>query len=467
MLEQYRYIYFLGIGGIGMSALARWFVQHGYWVGGYDRTPTPLTDKLQEEGMHVHFQDTVDNIFEEVRQHPAETLVVLTPAIPKDHRGWAWLHQQGYTIKKRAEVLGMLTQRYFGIGVAGTHGKTTTSSMVAHLLKVCKVPSSAFLGGITVNYNSNLILHQGKEEPAVVVEADEFDRSFLWLRPNLSVVTAVDADHLDIYGEEETLKNSFLDYIGLTAADGKLLISKKAAADLGDRLNSKAEVWRYGLEDDSLEVYADNIRIEGNRFYFDYHAPDRVIKGLELAVPGFHNVENALAALAIAQLMGCSAEALKEAMASYRGVRRRFEYILEKPDFIFIDDYAHHPEEIKAFLKSVRALYPDKKISVVFQPHLYSRTRDFAQGFGEALSLANEVILTNIYPARELPVPGVSSELIFKHISCQEKKMIELSALPDLVRKTKFEVLCTLGAGDIDRMVGKVKEIVTAGNELA
>lgn len=459
-LNEIHNVYFLGIGGIGMSALSRWFMQQGQRVAGYDRTPTELTRQLVAEGMAVHFEDALENIPSWVQEERDQTLIIYTPAIPKDHREYNFLKNEGFSIKKRAEVLGIITQAYFTIAVAGTHGKTTTSSMIAHILKASGKACSAFLGGIATNYNSNLIWHTGEEQAVVVVEADEFDRSFLWLRPNIAVVTATDADHLDIYGEHNALIKSFREFVQKVNEAGEIFLSLRASGELAEAAAQQARTRTYSVGE-CTDCRADNIRIEGHRFVFDYQSSEQTIKDLYMQMPGFHNVENSVAAISVALALGLREEQVREALSSYRGVKRRFEYILNEADkTVFIDDYAHHPEEISAFLKSVKALYPEKRITAIFQPHLFSRTRDFAEDFGASLSLADEVFLTEIYPARELPMEGVSSELVFDYITHDQKKLINMVHLPELIRQGTFEVLLTVGAGDIDKQVPVIKQIL-------
>lgn len=443
-------IFFLGIGGIGMSALARWFQQEGYAVAGYDKTPSPLTDALEEEGMKVIFTDEVAAVPAQFRSNPDEVLVVWTPAIPKDS---VLLHffQKGFLIKKRAEVLGMITKDQYTIAVAGTHGKTSTSSLVAHLLKSSGKPVTAFLGGITQNYNSNLILSGKSKEAVVVVEADEFDRSFLHLHPNEAVLTSADPDHLDIYGDEQTILEGFRQFLSLVDKKGKVYLQSHAHYRLGDQGIAPSSLREYGLRSDG--IHAENIIAKPNSFVFDYIGSKNQIKGLELSIPGFHNVENALAAIAIALDHGVSEVQVREGIKTFRGVKRRFEIHSSHPGKIFIDDYAHHPEEIKACLSSVRAMYPSQRLTVIFQPHLFTRTRDFAPGFSESLSLADEVVLLPIYPARELPIPGVESEMLLEGIQAANKICIPKNEVMDYLKSVAPEVLVTLGAGDIDRLV--------------
>ena len=443
-------VFFLGIGGIGMSALARWFQQEGYAVAGYDKTPSPLTDALEAEGMQVIFTDAVDSVPSQFRSTPEEVLVVWTPAIPKDS---ILLHffRQGFQIKKRAEVLGMITKDQYTIAVAGTHGKTSTSSLVAHLLKSAGKPVTAFLGGITKNYNSNLILSGKSKEAVVVVEADEFDRSFLHLHPNEAVLTSADPDHLDIYGDEQTILEGFRQFLALVDKKGKIYIQSHALYRLEEPALAATDIREYGLRSDG--VHAENIVAKPNSFVFDYIGSKNQIKGLELSIPGFHNVENALAAIAIALDHGVSEAQVREGIRTFLGVKRRFEIHSSQAGKIYIDDYAHHPEEIKACLSSVRAMYPSQRMTVIFQPHLFTRTRDFAAGFSESLSLADEVVLLPIYPARELPIPGVESEMLLEGIQAAKKVCIPKNEVMEYLDSFTPEVLVTLGAGDIDRLV--------------
>ncbi|MCB2377844.1 UDP-N-acetylmuramate--L-alanine ligase [Hymenobacter sp. BT635] len=462
-------VYFLGIGGIGMSALARWFQANGHRVSGYDKTVTPLTEALAAEGIRVHYDDAVESIPAEVRENRAQTLVVLTPAIPKDHREWAWLREQGYDIRKRSQVLGLLTAGHYTIAVAGTHGKTTTSSMVAHLLHHADVPCAAFLGGISVNLGSNLLLPPttNNQQPTtsnlpVVVEADEYDRSFLTLHPDIAIVTSTDADHLDIYGNKEALVESFRQFVAQIKPGGTLILNHTADQSITESVAEGVQVIRYGLSpEQGPELYADQITAQGHRFRFDLHGPLGDVRNLELAVPGYHNVENMLAACVVAQLQHVGEEQLKSAVAAYRGVKRRFEFIVTKGEKVYVDDYAHHPREIDAFLRSLRALYPGKRLRVVFQPHLFTRTRDFAPGFAESLSLADEVVMLDIYPARELPLAGVTSELILSQITAPQKSLqTKEQVLAAAESDDTFDVLATVGAGDIDQLVPRLRNIL-------
>jgi UDP-N-acetylmuramate--alanine ligase len=460
-MQQFPYIFFLGIGGIGMSALARWFKANGHQVSGYDKTETPLTQALQAEGIAVHYADAVENIPLEIRAHKAQTLVVLTPAIPADSREWAWLREQGYDIRKRSQVLGVLTQGRPTIAVAGTHGKTTTSSMVAHLLHHVGLDAGAFLGGIAVNLGSNLLLPKSPAAP-VVVEADEYDRSFLTLHPDVAIVTSTDADHLDIYGEQSALIDSFCQFVSQLKPGGTLLLNHTADARVAAAVPPGTQVLRYGLNAaEGPDLFAANITAEGHEFRFDLHGPLGVVPGLRLAVPGFHNVENMLAAAAAAQLFGVAETQLPEAVAAYRGVKRRFEFIVTGPARVYVDDYAHHPREIEAFLRSLRALYPEKKLRVIFQPHLFTRTRDFAEGFSQSLSLADEVVLLDIYPAREQPLPGVTAAMLLDGITAPAKSLQTKAQVLEKAKNTStFDILATVGAGDIDTLVPQLKNIL-------
>ena len=460
-MQQFPYVFFLGIGGIGMSALARWFRANGHQVSGYDKTETPLTQALQAEGIAVHYADAVENIPREIREHKAQTLVVLTPAIPADSAEWAWLRGQGYDIRKRSQVLGVLTQGRPTIAVAGTHGKTTTSSMVAHLLHHAGLDAGAFLGGIAVNMGSNLLLPKTPAAP-VVVEADEYDRSFLTLHPDLAIITSTDADHLDIYGDQRALVDSFCQFVSQLKPGGTLLLNHTADPRVAAAVPPGTRVLRYGLSAaQGPDLFAENITAEGHQFHFDLHGPQGVVKNLELAVPGFHNVENMLAAAAAAQLFGVSAAQLPAAVAAYRGVKRRFEFIVTTPNKVYVDDYAHHPREIEAFLRSLRALYPNKKLRVVFQPHLFTRTRDFAEGFSRSLSLADEVVLLDIYPARELPLPGITAAMLLASISAPLKSLqTKAQVLENAKKNSTFDVLATVGAGDIDTLVPELKRLL-------
>ncbi len=453
-------VYFLGIGGIGMSAIARWFNHIGIPVFGYDKTPSPLTHQLEKEGMKITYEDQLETIPVEVKNHWQEVLVVWTPAIPRTNVQLKYFQENGFNLKKRSEVLGLITKSMYTVAVAGTHGKTTTSSMIAHLLKNAGRNIAAFLDGLTQNYESNLILHdeEKQEQPVVVVEADEFDRSFLQLFPNVGIITSVDADHLDIYGDAQELTDNFGKFISLIPGGGYLFIQKNAFEKLKMYNFGGLTMRQYGLKDGDIK--AKNIKAGVVSFLFDFVSPGQKIKNLELNMPGFHNVENALSAVAVALHFGIGEEDIREGLRTFKGVKRRFEIKRQDEKGVFIDDYAHHPEEIRAFLASVKAMYPEKKLTAVFQPHLYSRTRDFADGFSEALSLADEVVLLDIYPARELPIEGVTAEMLMPKITAQEKSLYSKEGLLVYLAQKKPEVLVTMGAGDIDRLVDPINKMM-------
>jgi UDP-N-acetylmuramate--alanine ligase len=457
-LEQYHNVYFLGIGGIGMSALARWFMKKGMKVSGYDKTSTALTSELQAEGMKIHFQDGVEFMPAEVLEEKDKTLVVFTPAIPKDHREHTYLKEKGYTINKRSEVLGLISKDYKTIGVAGTHGKTTTSSMVAHILKTAKKSMVGFLGGITTNYNSNLVMEgEVKNDTIVVAEADEFDRSFLRLFPTIAIVTSADADHLDIYGDHESIIASFKDYIKQIKPGGHLIIHESVAEKLASDVT---HVTQHIYSMSRGQFFAGNITAKSGFFEFDLYGFGKV-EHIRLGVPGFHNIENAIAASVAASQCGVDLPTIKKALESFSGVKRRFEFILKGKRVIYVDDYAHHPAEIEAFLKSMKSMYQNRKLTVVFQPHLFSRTRDFAEGFSKSLSIADELILMDIYPARELPIPGVDSDMVFKDVTSASKFRTDKNNLMPKLESLDIDVLATIGAGDIDTFVKPIKEMLT------
>lgn len=463
-IEDYHIIYLLGIGGIGMSALARWFNQKGCLVSGYDKTSTPLTDQLEAEGISVHFEDNIEAIPQRIIEDSKNVLVIYTPAIPKGHQELAYFHSKGYVIKKRSEVLGMLTKNKFTVAVAGTHGKTTTSTMIAHILSYSGRSCDAFLGGISVNLGSNLLVSKSESRDAVmVVEADEYDRSFLTLHPDIAVVTSADADHLDIYGDKDSLSESFRAYVNQIAVNGRLVL-KKGLESLIPQTRKDIEILSYALS--NAEVRAENITVENDIFEFDYTNGQEQIKNIRLKVPGFHNVENAVAATTVALELGISGATVSKALEDFKGVKRRFEFIIRNEDTVFIDDYAHHPIEIEAFLRSVKALYPNKKLTAIFQPHLFSRTRDFVVEFAESLSIADDVWLLDIYPARELPIPGVSSELVLDRVQAAEKRMVNKETILQYIKERKPEVLVTIGAGDIDRLIQPIKGIMTEAYEV-
>lgn len=445
-----------------MSALARWFMKKGLLVSGYDKTATSLTSALQSEGMNVHFDDSVELIPSKVREHREKTLVVFTPAIPKDHQEHQYLKDQGYTILKRSEVLGLITKGYKTIGVAGTHGKTTTSSMVAHILYTAKKNMVAFLGGITSNYNSNLVMN-GEVNPntIVVVEADEFDRSFLRLFPEVAIVTSADADHLDIYGDHESVVQSFKDYIKQINKGGSLIIHESVQELLASEI-SHVNQFVYSMS--RGQFFAGNITAHSGFFEFDLHGFGKV-EHVKLGVPGFHNIENAIAASIAAHQVGVDVATIKKALESFNGVKRRFEFIIKGKKVIFVDDYAHHPAELEAFLKSMKSMYASRKLTVIFQPHLFSRTRDFADGFAKSLSIADEVLLMDIYPARELPIPGIDSDIIFGGITSKSKLRCNKADLMEKLETLDLQVVATVGAGDIDTFIEPIKKMLTSKYE--
>ena len=447
-------VYFIGAGGIGMSALVRYFLSKGKKVGGYDRTPSELTLKLIEEGADIHYEEAPEKIPGEFK-NPESTLVVYTAAMPEDHILLQYFRKHGFTIYKRAQVLGMLTRSSKGLCAAGTHGKTTTSTMTAHLLHQSPVGCDAFLGGISKNYGTNLLLSDNSAY--VVIEADEFDRSFHWLSPYATIITSTDADHLDIYGTEEAYLESFNHYTSLIQPGGTLVI--REGIRLQPRLQEGVRLYTYSSE--SGDFHAENIRIGGGEIVFDYVSPLGNISDVQLGVPVAINIENGIAAMAFAQLSGVSNEDIKTGMASFRGVDRRFDFKIKTDKVVYLSDYAHHPEEIKQSIISMRALYGDKKLTGVFQPHLYTRTRDFYQEFADSLSLLDEVILTDIYPARELPIEGVSSELIYDNLRPgMDKTLCKKEEVIDILKEKEIEVLITLGAGDIENYAPQICEIL-------
>ena len=447
-------VYFIGAGGIGMSALVRYFLSKGKKVGGYDRTPSELTLKLMEEGADIHYDEAPENIPSDFL-NPESTLVVYTAAMPEDHILLQYFRKHGFTIYKRAQVLGMLTRSSKGLCAAGTHGKTTTSTMAAHLLHQSHVGCDAFLGGISKNYGTNLLLSDTSE--FVVIEADEFDRSFHWLTPYATVITSTDADHLDIYGTEEAYLESFSHYTSLIQPGGTLIM--RQGISLHPRLQEGVKCYTYSTE--SGDFHAENIRIGGGEIIFDYVSPLGNIQNVQLGVPVAINIENGIAAMALAQLSGVTNEEIKAGMASFRGVDRRFDFKIKTDKIVYLSDYAHHPEEIKQSILSMRALYEGKKMTGIFQPHLYTRTRDFYQEFADSLSLLDEVILTDIYPARELPIEGVSSQLIYDNLRPGiEKTLCKKEEILEILKGKEIEVLITLGAGDIENYAASICEIL-------
>jgi len=452
-IKDIKAVYFVGAGGIGMSAIARYFISRGLVVAGYDKTPSDLTRQLEKEGMHIHYEENIDEIPEACKQ-PASCLIIYTPAIPADHQELQYFRQNGFEIQKRAQVLGTLTRQHKGLCVAGTHGKTTTSTMCAHIMHQSHLDCNAFLGGISKNYGTNYIL---SDSDYVVIEADEFDRSFHWLRPWMTVITATDPDHLDIYGTKEAYLESFRHYTELIQPGGALIVHR----DLEMKENLQAGVKRYDYALHEGDFHAENISIEDGEISFDFISPIECVKGIELGQPIPINIENGIAAMAMAQLAGCTADELRQGMKTFGGVDRRFDFKLKNDKVVFLSDYAHHPQEIYQSAKSIRELYRQRKITAIFQPHLYTRTRDFYKDFAEALSQLDEVILTEIYPAREQPIEGVTSELIYNNLRPGvEKQIIRKDDVLSLVKERDFDVLIVLGAGDLDNQVPQITEIL-------
>ena len=447
-LKDIHSVYFIGIGGIGMSALARYFNFIGKEVAGYDKTPTPITDGLVEIGIDVHFEDNVDLISDRFK-HP-QTLVVYTPAVPSSHSELNYFKNNGFDLKKRSEVLGIVTKDSYCLAVAGTHGKTTTSAILAHLLKECELPFTAFLGGVSEDFNSNFVL-DGTDYS--VVEADEFDRSFLRLTPTVACITSMDADHLDIYGTKEELHHSFREFAGKIKLGGKLFVKS----------GLPMEGITFGIEDGS-DYCIENINIEHGTYIFDLVTPSEVITNVKFSKPGRHNLLNGLAAFAMVVQTGCPPHRLAKALETFKGVQRRFSYQIKEKDFVFIDDYAHHPTEINAVYQAIREMHPGQKITVIFQPHLFSRTRDFVDDFAASLSQFDEIVLLEIYPAREEPMEGVTSQWLLEKINNPNKKLIQKSELLEEMKNCKSGVLVALGAGDIGLEVPKIKkELAYAG----
>lgn len=452
-LENVHSVFFLGIGGIGMSAIARWFHANGFAVSGYDKMSTELTGRLESEGMVIQYVDEINLVSSEIINSKESSLVIYTPAIPKNLNIFNFFEDNGYEIYKRSQALGMLTESKFTIAVAGTHGKTTTSSMIAHLLRSAGVDCSAFIGGIMTNYDSNLLI--GTHNDVMVVEADEFDRSFLTLRPDVAVITSTDADHLDIYGDKDALKESFNEFIQNIKENGKLFIEEKVVSDL-NTAGKNLKVQSYGLNNGN--IHAKDLLINEGTFNFDYTSDTGQLTGLELSVPGFHNVSNAVAAIASVYELIEDKEFIVSGIDAYKGVKRRFEYHIKSDEVVLIDDYAHHPEEIVALLMSARAMYPNDEITIVFQPHLYTRTRDFSLGFSQSLSLADHVVLLDIYPARELPISGVTSDMLIGNIEAKSITSYKKEDVLDYFDTHKPRVVLTVGAGDIDTLVLPIKE---------
>jgi UDP-N-acetylmuramate--alanine ligase len=455
-LKDIKSVYFLGAGGIGMSALVRYFLNEGKFVGGYDRTPSELTDKLIEEGAVLHFEEDPDLVPTECKD-AASTLVVYTPAIPADHKEWSLFKDGGFTIKKRAEVLGIITKGKRGVCAAGTHGKTTTSTMTAHLLHSSQVDCAAFLGGISKNYKSNLITTDKSD--FVVIEADEYDRSFLHLQPYVATITSADPDHLDIYGNKENYLEAFAQFTERIREDGYLIIHE--GLEVQPRTKEGVKTYTYGREQG--DFHAENIRIGSGRILFDYVSPWQRIADVELGVPMSINIENGIASMAMAEICGATADEMKKGMVTFAGAERRFDFHIKEDDLVLISDYAHHPDEVRACARSIKELYSDKKVTVLFQPHLFSRTADFYKEFAETLSMFDKVILVDIYPAREKPIPGVTSKLIYDHLAAGvERSMCSRANVVSTIEKEKndIEILVSLGAGDIENEIGKIEQIL-------
>lgn len=447
-------IYFIGAGGIGMSALVRYFLAKDYLVAGYDKTPTALTDALIKEGAAIHFEDNVD-LIPEYCKDKANTLVVRTPAVPLSHAELSWFHSQDFKILKRAQLLGEITKMSRGLCVAGTHGKTTTSTMLAHILKESHVDCNAFLGGIVKNYSSNLLLSDHSD--LTVIEADEYDRSFHALHPYMAIITSTDPDHLDIYGTKEAYLESFEHFSSLICSDGVLIV--KQGLEFTPKTKEGVKIYTYSTEGDA-DFHAENIRIGNGTIIFDFISPFGNVKDAELGVPVWINIENSIAAMAVAQLNGVTPDELRHGVKSYLGAKRRFDFWVKQDNKVLLDDYGHHPEEVKASIRSVKKLFEGRKVTVIFQPHLYSRTRDFYPEFAEALSQADEVILLDIYPAREEPIEGVTSDLIFDLIHSAKKERVSKENLLSLLSDKETDVLVTLGAGDIDTMLPQIQTII-------
>ncbi len=459
-LKDLKAVYFIGAGGIGMSAIARYFLHKGIIVAGYDKTPSLLTQQLEKEGMLIHYEEDVEQIPYTCRKQDS-VLVVYTPAIPQDHKELVYFIQNGFDVEKRAQVLGMITRAHKALCVAGTHGKTTTSAMCAHIMHQSSIDCNAFLGGISKNFASNYIL--SKESEFVVIEADEFDRSFHHLRPWMSVITSTDPDHLDIYGTKEAYLESFRYYTSLIQDGGALIIHE--GLELKASPKEGVRVFTYGK--DSGDFHAENIRISSGEIFFDFISPIENVKDIQLGQPLLINIDNGIGAMAMAQLSGCTQEELKWGMHTFKGVDRRFDFRIRNEKIVFLSDYAHHPKEILQSAKSLKTLYPSRRITVIFQPHLYTRTRDFYKEFAESLSLFDEVILTEIYPAREQPISGVTSKLIYDNIKLGiAKKMINKEDVLDFVRDNEFDVLVVLGAGDLDNEVPNIEKVLEKKNSI-
>ncbi len=454
---DYKLYYFIGVGGIGMSALARYFNHYDKAVYGYDKTQTPLCIELANEGIQIHYHEDECFLKELFSAYATEEiLIVYTPAIPKDHKELIYIQQNNLNLQKRAWVLGEITKQFKTVAIAGTHGKTTTTTLVTHILKTAGINCFAFLGGISRNYNTNLLLGDITDKDAlVVVEADEYDRSFLTLNPYISVITSVDADHLDIYGTANEMLDSYSQFASQVKPDGFLIVKKNVDNDLS--LNGKRLIYSLNLD---TEYCADNVQIVEGNFCYNIISPVEVVNQVEIGLPGFHNVENSIAATAVAQQLGIKGDVINKALRSFKGVKRRFDYHVKSRNQVYIDDYAHHPEELKVTIGSVKQLYPDKKVTGIFQPHLFSRTRDFADAFAESLDMLDECILLEIYPAREKPIPGINSQMLLGKMKLERKFIVKKENVIDFLKTHATEVVITLGAGDIDLLVEPIKELL-------
>ncbi len=454
---DYKLYYFLGAGGIGMSALARYFNHYGKTVYGYDKTKTELTNELIEEGIHLHFNEDealVKELFS--KYDKSEILIIYTPAIPKEHKEFVFVSHNNYNLQKRAWVLGEITKQFKTIAIAGTHGKTTTTTLVTHILKTAGVDCYAFLGGISRNYNTNLLLGSADNKDAyVVVEADEYDRSFLTLHPYITVITSVDADHLDIYGDKNSMHQTYTQFASQVKPGGFLIVKKNVDNDLN--LTGKRLIYSLNL---NTQYCAENVRIESGEFCYDIVSPVESVSHVAIGLPGLHNVENSIAAVAAVQQIGVKGDVINKALRSFKGVKRRFDYRIKSTSLVYIDDYAHHPEELRAAITATKQLYPDKTVIGIFQPHLYSRTRDFADGFAESLDLLDECVLLDIYPARELPIEGVTSQMLLDKMKSKRKHLVKKEDLVEFIKNKDVEVLITLGAGDIDTLIGPLEMLL-------
>jgi len=455
---NYKLYYFLGVGGIGMSALARFFNHYHKDIFGYDRTSSVLCKQLEDEGITCHYDEDIKSLEAIlINYKKEEVLVIYTPAVPKEHLEYQYLLNGGYLILKRSQVLGEITRQFKTIAIAGTHGKTTTTTLVTHLLKSAGINCFSFMGGISKNYNTNLLLGDVNDKEAyVVVEADEYDRSFLTLHPQIAVITSADADHLDIYGDANHVKEGYTLFSKQVKKDGTLIVKKNVDNDL--RLTDKRIIYSLNLD---TEYCAQSITIENAQFFYDIKSPVESISNVTLGLPGLHNVENSIAAVAIAQQLGIKGDVIKKALRSFSGVKRRFDYRVKTEKVVYIDDYAHHPEELRATIDSVKKLYPGKKVTGIFQPHLFSRTRDFVDAFAESLDMLDECILLEIYPAREKPMEGVNSQWLLDKMKLKNKKLMSKKEVLDEITQNKKEVIVTMGAGDIDSLIGPIEKLLS------